>query len=285
MYIVFCLICVFGCPADPVPRSDPSSERSDAYREAATFFDRAVFLKPAESSAPQPIHALAPLIVRQRSPQMPPESLRFDRTPEEIANRPQRSITPIVYYAQDSIQLAGTSHERFIYVWLWAANPFGESEMRFCGVRMTLDSRGFPMIYETFEHPRPLLSLFVSRSLEAAAARKFGLPLPHRRHAIETSVAAYPNIIVKRVIDEGPLPMGPYIYLDLDLQITTLLCRCSPSQVGDFSENNYYELRTLSDLQALNGGPVYPAAIQPLHQDVSDHAWLEKVLRLPDQLP
>ena len=60
----------------------------------------------------------------------------------------------------------------------------------------------------------------------------------------------WPDVVVARIIDDGPVPMGPYVYLNAlpSRAVTTALCRCSPSQVEAFIETRYYDLRPLETL-------------------------------------
>ena len=99
--------------------------------------------------------------------------------------------------------------------------------------------------------------LFVSRSLESAARSTFGPPSPRRRFSIERLITDAPLSVVARVLDDGPIPMGPYVYVDSEGRVTTVLCRCMPSQVRAFSGNGYYDLQPLEAL-----GPIGSVAMR-----------------------
>jgi hypothetical protein len=85
--------------------------------------------------------------------------------------------------------------------------------------------------------------MFVSHSLEVAALAEFGKPLPGRRYAIESSVEEAPDVIVARVIDDGPVAMGPIVYLSASTRtVSTLICRCMPAQVRRLVATSTYDL-------------------------------------------
>ena len=51
------------------------------------------------------------------------------------------------------------------------------------------------------------------------------------------------------VLDDGPVPMGPIVYLEAGTRLVgTIICRCMPSQVDEFTETPYYDLLPLDDL-------------------------------------
>jgi hypothetical protein len=57
-------------------------------------------------------------------------------------------------------------------------------------------------------------------------------------------VEAAPDVIVARVIDDGPIPMGPIVYLSAETrQVSTLICRCMPAQARRLLVTGTYNLR------------------------------------------
>ena len=83
----------------------------------------------------------------------------------------------------------------------------------------------------------------------------FGDPLPGRRFSIERAADEAPDVVVARIIDDGPVPMGPYVYLNAppSRAVTTVLCRCSPSQVEAFIETRHYDLLPLETIDSSDG--------------------------------
>jgi hypothetical protein len=111
------------------------------------------------------------------------------------------------------------------------------------GIRITLNSSGQPAIWEVLADNSKAKLFFVSQNLEAAAAAEFGKPLPGRRYSIERSIEAAPDVIVARVIDDSPVPLGPIIYLSAATrQVSTLVCRCMPAQARTLLATRTYNL-------------------------------------------
>jgi hypothetical protein len=116
------------------------------------------------------------------------------------------------------------------------------------GIRVTLDLAGQPAIWEVLADDSGVELVFVSRSFEAAAAAEFGAALPGRRYASERSLRESPNALVARVIEDGPVPMGPIVYVDERTRsVGALICRCMPAQVKSLVATRTYELLRLDD--------------------------------------
>ena len=111
------------------------------------------------------------------------------------------------------------------------------------GIRITLNSAGQPAIWEVLADSSTAKLFFVSQKLEAAAMAQFGKPLPGRRFATERSMEAAPDVIVARVIDDGPVVAGPIVYLSADTRaVSTLICRCMPAQARKLLATGTYDL-------------------------------------------
>ena len=114
------------------------------------------------------------------------------------------------------------------------------------GIRITLNSAGQPVIWEVLADSSGAELFFVSQNLEAAAMAEFGKPLPGRRYAIERSVEAAPDVVVARVIDDGPVAMGPIVYLSAGTRaVSTLICRCMPAQARKLLATSTYDLAAI----------------------------------------
>ena len=117
------------------------------------------------------------------------------------------------------------------------------------GLRITLNRAGVPVIWEPLFPDENLRMLFVADSLEAAAAAEFGQPLPGRRYSIEPCLEQEGPIVVAKVIDDGPVPMGPIVYLRAQTrEITTVLCRCMPAQIRQVAASQQYDLLPMENL-------------------------------------
>ena len=138
----------------------------------------------------------------------------------------------------------GRAHARICY--RWRHSPAGVPSERldaWQGVRITLDASGEPVLWEVLRDRSGLKVVYASRRLEEAALREFGPPAAGRRHALERPVREAPDLRVARVIEDGPMPMGPLVHVRRDGgDIATLVCRCMPPLVRDLTGQAEYEL-------------------------------------------
>jgi hypothetical protein len=154
------------------------------------------------------------------------------------------------------------------------------------GIRITLDSAGLPVIWEVLADRSGAELICVSQNLEAAAVAEYGKPLSGRRYTIERSREEAPNVIVARVIDDGPVAMGPIVYLSAGTRaVSTLICRCMPAQAKRLLGTSVYDLLPfesaaaqplLTQARALTKEPTAFWPGDPRSRDQ-----LEKRLRLP----
>jgi hypothetical protein len=99
--------------------------------------------------------------------------------------------------------------------------------------------------------PEPVEIVYVSTQLERAAIAAFGTAVEGRAHAVQQTVRTTPAVVVPRVLEDGPAPMGPWVYVQApDHAVSTVLCRCMPSQVGEFAAETYYQLLPIEELRA-----------------------------------
>ena len=272
---------------------------ADIYRRATNEFAEACFFKPAETKPNDPASTLAPLILQEVSAATERLS-RMDRfgtlglsngIPALDASR------PAVYWQVDTVQLSGQAHARFTYVWCYSSaasdskpgpgidtrSPArAEAGLPVQGIRITLNTNGQPVIWETLADSSGAELIFVAQNLEAAALAEHGKPVPGRRHAIERSMQEAPKVIVARVIDDGPIAMGPIVYLSAGTRdVSTLICRCMPAQAKKLLDTSTYELLPLNALtvQSLLTQARDHAAFWPDVQRGDDR--LEHCLRLP----
>jgi hypothetical protein len=116
---------------------------------------------------------------------------------------------------------------------------------------MILDHRGFAIVWEVLSSEAGLRVLYVSKPIEDAARRQYGDPLPDRRFVVEPHVAEHPDVVVARIVGDGPQPMGPFVYLDYPARrVSTLICRCEPSQVDLFPQSRMYRLVALEQVDS-----------------------------------
>ncbi len=232
--------------ATSAPDAGSAQDWAAIYDRTSRRFVLGDFIKPSGNDAPEHIIAMSPLIVREVA--APYADLRFgmsidavDRT-GDLADVESR----VIYFREDDASIGGVRRNRIAYLWLF--EKAGDSDRRQVGVqgfRMTLDDNGSARFWEVLSPESPYLT-YVAQSVENAAEEEFGTPSPGRRFAVERPIDQAPRTVVPRILADGPLPMGPFVYINgSEHAITTLLCRCMPSQVEDFRSNAYFELRRL----------------------------------------
>ncbi len=130
--------------------------------------------------------------------------------------------------------------------------------------------------------------IFVSEALEKAALAEFGAPMAGRRFAIERSQGEAPKVVVPRIIDDGPVPMGPTLYLMAGKRsVSTLICRCMPAQAKALTATGSYQLEpapmtaSYSLLARARAPSGRPTAFWPGEE--RDGPRLGRCLRLPRQ--
>jgi hypothetical protein len=219
----------------------------DIYQRATNEFAEACFFKPAEAKTNDLAFMLAPLILQEvsRATELLSQADRFGALSLTNGFLVLDRSRPAIYWQADTVRLKGKEHVRFAYVWCYSsgASGQGESGLALQGIRIMLNSAGRPVIWEVLADSSGAELIFVSQSLEAAALAEFGKALPARRYAIERSVAEAPRVIVARALDDGPVAMGPFVYLSAGTRtVSTLICRCMPAQAKKLLATSAYDL-------------------------------------------
>ena len=200
-----------GCVSPPGRRAGNEQANTPAalQQRATNRFASAFLIKPVDADS-GPLHVqLAPLLMMETS--------QLRASPHSAATSAQ---VQRVYYLADTVQIRGKLHARFAYVWLAPAKEHGKtaSPDQWQGVRITLDSAGRPSVWEGLADSSGERLLFVADSLEQAAKIQFGLPEAGRVFAVERSVEQSPRTMVPRTVEDGPAPMGPFVYTTAQLQ-------------------------------------------------------------------
>lgn len=229
------LLCLTGC-TQHTTFIDPAADAAMRHRivsRAGKTFDRAVFSKPRAGTWLGLETTFAPLIVQE-----------IDQ--EEVDSGNQAGI---VYACSDHIIIGDARHDRVSYYWRWGGGgtlveKSGHATLSWQGVRITIGLDGFPLVWEVLNSGERVAQLYVSESAEAAAKQAYGAPQQGTRFAIERSPEDMSRPVVVNVLSDGPVPMGPYIYLAQGShEVTTILCRCSPSQMNEVVESRWYDLQ------------------------------------------
>lgn len=238
-----------------LPRNDAGPaitiERQQMLRSRSLAeFPEAVFVKPRLAGVDEAEADLAPLIVEQVAASQTPETRHlFGAVVTRRDGTLEVDWEDRVVYAGTSLQRMGRPEYRQA-VFVWAYAPADSTKAIYWrGVRATIGADGFPLAWEILSSDTEERHIFVASSLQRAAVDVFGEPVQDRFFAIERPVGEAPLTVVLRIVEDGPIPMGPYVYLaDPSHDVTTLLCRCSPAQIGRFVAEGYYDLVPLDSL-------------------------------------
>ncbi|MFQ5414808.1 MAG: hypothetical protein ACE5E6_10155 [Phycisphaerae bacterium] len=241
---------------------------ADPYVETVRRFDRGVFFKPREPVPAGIPPELAPLIVHEvfDDDVSGNAAHRFGAVYVDPAGAAAVDVErPTMYVDETSIAIHGQPHDEMLFVWWYAVPPRGttaQGRPKSCrpagrGVRVTMGLDGFPMMWEVLstgtvgDAERRSRVVFVSRGLEDAARDAFGPPLDGRRFSVEPSAAAHPDVMVAGVLEDGPVPMGPTVYVAAETHgITAVICRCMPARVDVLVASVVYDLVPLEWLVA-----------------------------------
>lgn len=252
------------------PTSDPVAPPEEALPTAGELetlrartevpLPAAVMWKPGAEEAPGLDPYLAPLLYREVAPGA--GEVATEPAIGELVQGPADALVvdpdrPTVYFVDERVVAAGAERRRLTFVWFHAARP--EAAPRPQGLRITFGQDGMPKVYEALADESGARVAYVAGSLEEAARSAFGAPLPTRRHAIEGEWDPGFPVVVGRVVADGPVPMGPFVYQrEGSTDLVNLHCRCETSQVVEIAGTREYALRPLAALTRRGLAPAWP---------------------------
>jgi hypothetical protein len=289
------LLLLSGCVHSGASAIDPAPSvivRVDDLRERAHMrFERALFLKPEASEVDLPLE-LAPLFVQDVTSMSdvdvlssPIGALAGDR----LSGFRCDFDRPTVYVSKVSITLRKRKYALLTFGWYHRATPLLPATTPTV-VRLVLDEQELPLfalVHQAKESDQQRCTglFFVSESLEQAAKERFGEPLPGREFAIEREPESDCSPIVVRTFEPGPVPMGPYVYLDQHGNVTTLLCRCSPSQMDEVVYTKRYRLEPFERVREMRISSELSVLAQPIPTSLWMMHYIDQALRWPYDPP
>lgn len=279
--------CCASAPGAAGELAGLTSRNENIYERAKVEFTSAIFLKPLERDANDLAFKLAPLIVQEVGGATDAD-LGRDRFGGVSLSNGVGTVhgPPAVYYDFGQVQLGGRTHLQVAYVWFYPGTTGASTApaLPIQGVRLTLNSRSEPVIWEVLTETEDADLMFVAQSVEDAARTQSGAPLPGRKYTVERALAELPGVVVARVIDDGPMPMGPMLYLNAATRsVSTLICRCMPAQGKNLLDTKTYDLLPMDDavksaMRAMRERHGVGVAFVPGEEPVRR---LEEALRLP----
>lgn len=247
-------------------------------------FAQASFLSPQPNSDAGIPLWMAPLLVHEFTPS-PSDAVRWVKFGALKIDSDGQAIVdcqqPTVYLTAADVMIGSRSLKQITCLWFYPPPPQSGVPITYRGFRMTLGNRGYAVVWDMLSSDSTERRMFISKPVEQAAIKQFGGPLPGRQFAVEPPLEEHPEVVVPRVVGDGPQPMGPFVYLDsVARSVSTLICRCEPSQVDAFPESGHYHLQRIGTLDELYGkGTVPPNLRLPQAQQSP-----EEFLRLPAEL-
>ena len=225
-----------GChcaePAHPVT----AAQRDEIQSRVTNHFAHVVMFKPAEGGFDSALAVqLAPLLI---------QATAATNAAERQMDRPTPT-TPLLTLSVHTnlLTIYTNDYPQFSYIWNRTHTGPIESAATTQGVRITLDSRGAPVIWEVLHDSTGAEVIYVAQSLEVLARAEFGPPQAGRKFAVERSQTDAETTVVANVIDDGPAVMGPILYLQADNHdVSALICRCMPAQFQNLLDQQDYEL-------------------------------------------
>lgn len=214
-----------------------NEQRQMIHARTQDYFNHAILFKPNEGGLERPLVVqLAPLIIQEVTDTNTAHLWRDQFAVPELP--PQVSTT------STTTSISNRAHQQFTYTWRYPASPApAQTSRKAQGVRLTLNPTAAPVIWEVLEDATGADIIYVAESLEAAARAEFGPPRPGRKFSIERDLAETPRVVVASVIADGPVAMGPIVFLQSQTrEVTALICRCMPSQHRTLAGQKDYEL-------------------------------------------
>jgi hypothetical protein len=115
---------------------------------------------------------------------------------------------PVVYAIHQPVAIGGREHVQLTYTAWYPAHPklktfdLEEADIDSCVLRVTLDERNAPILYETIAACGCFHKAFVEKWVEEAAAGQFGAPEKGKKYSVERTVKGDVDWEVAGLVDE-----------------------------------------------------------------------------------
>lgn len=221
---------------------------NEPYRRAERTLGNVHYLKPIETSASGLVLNLAPLLFMEDTVAHTNFSAYPDRPGTLTSGSPKRldMSQTTVYYSSSTLTTSNRILAQLTYEWCYPTmekkgKPL--TRLKWQGVRLTLNSQGYPVVWEVLNETQQRQVFFVARSLEEKTKARFTNACPDRRFVIESPIETAPRAVVGGILEDGPVPMGPAVYLEQGTRdIVSILCRCMPPRSTNVLTTSGYTL-------------------------------------------
>jgi len=225
--------------------ADAQAGSAAIYSRSNTWFTNVVIWKPVENdaaTATDPASKLAnvflPLIVQE----LADTNTHAHGTSPLIAVGIQNMRASVA-----AANIGGQPRMQVAYRWTMASSVGPGAAVKHHEIRITIGSDGLPAFWEVRGDASRPQEVYAAQAVELKAAAAFKGSLPGRMFSLEPATNSIPSVVVPRVLQDGPVPMGPIIFVNQHGEIATLICRCMPSPAGKAVEVRLYEMAVEPD--------------------------------------
>lgn len=228
-------------------------------------FDRAVTWRPRSGDAGDPLAQFAPTIVIEWPAERSyPEALdRFGEvyltgTPADVRVNINTS-RPTVYGYTSQAKIHGRRYTQLVYTWWYPRRPEMTDSDPAAGhidgdvLRVTLDSKGRPAIFEVVQGCGCGHLVFVAQHVEDVARCAFGKPQPGKSLVVEKDVKGKRDLIIAGTVAVPDGEAHPVVYVLAGYhEVSRIDCACRGQQLdGESPEEHAYELASYDMLERL----------------------------------
>ena len=232
----------------PTPVKAPPARSSNADRPVhapSGEFTSAILFKPRDEPDLKWLTDLAPLVVEQVPDKTPSTTKKGFFGALVLDDRNALVLDPAqptLIVDMREVEHGGLTYRQLSFGWVYTWSKTSANTRSIC---MTLAPDGFPCVWEVGGPQNTgTRRFYLSRSFEAKCVEQFGPPLPDRQNAAEQAKTDTPHTVIAGLVEDGPIPMGPYVYLQNDTHtIKAITCRCSPALVETIIDSRDYELK------------------------------------------
>lgn len=255
MFVVFGMDMACRLRQASITPIDPPATHSVPVPDQTRMFEHAIFFGPKEGAVDEvAVEQMAPLVILEMTPD------QISRAESDYCGvlNPEGYVTcgpmtPTVCFARQSVTIRNVEFSQYLYIWRYPPDFTRGRAMCDSGfdLQITLSTSGTPLVFELFPTSSKYRIVYVSTPLEASAMKEFGQPLLGRNFAIERSTSETPNFVVAGTINDGPMPLGPYIYLSAAprREIVAVTCRCEKSLAKSFWAEPRYDMKLLESAE------------------------------------
>ncbi len=227
-------------PGQPTPSTSNVTIPKHYNSPDLVRFAKGVLFKPSMEVAADDVW-MAPLIVSEvQDGSDGPIPAPFGTLIAGEANQARIDCAqPAVYSFTDMVELGGSLYPRAAHLWFYESSP--SATIALSCVEVVSNEDAEPVLWHVFDSLRSDKdAVYVAKSVEQEAEREHGARLDGAALSVELPNNSSP-VIVPRLLDDGPEPMGPMVYVAAEPHhVAAVACRCMGSQVEEILDARFY---------------------------------------------